>query len=178
MHQKEENLTKNHITPMVSEIYTIESTKKTQVSSWIAFCRETKKKVRETSRLRNLNIINRNPQRNCTFMNSISVFPFHSQLRFVSNNLINLDILIIKSIYEISLVSSKTFPYKFLTDKAWCFKLVWQVLLAGSTYKVYKKEENSDIICIWSDICLLLFLKLILWAGGIGGGKKSSLINL
>ncbi len=143
-----------------------------------SFFMNCKNKGKETSSLRNLKIISRNPQRNCTSMNSFSVFPVNSQLIFVRINLINLDILIIKHKYEISLVSSKTFPYKFLTDKAWCFKLVWQVLLAGSTYKVYKKEENSDIICIWSDICLLLFLKLILWAGGIGGGKKSSLINL
>ncbi len=66
-----------------------------------------KNKGRETSSLRNLKIISRNPQRNRTFMNSISVFPFHSQLSFVSNNLINLDILLIRNIYEMSLFHQK-----------------------------------------------------------------------
>ncbi len=61
MHQKEENLTENHTTPMVSEIYiqNSQSMKKTQVCSWIAFCRKTKANV-ETSGLTNLKVICRN----------------------------------------------------------------------------------------------------------------------
>ncbi len=90
MHLKEDNLTENHTTLMISEIYTKESINEENELHFV----ERQKQCRESSSLRNLKIIPRNHQRNCTFMNSISVFPFHSQLSFVSNNLINLDILI------------------------------------------------------------------------------------
>jgi hypothetical protein len=59
MQRKEENLTENHATPMVSDIYTKnQSMKKNKVYPWKAFCRKTKTK-RETSNLRNLKIIPR-----------------------------------------------------------------------------------------------------------------------
>ncbi len=49
-----------------------ESMKKTQVCSWIAFCRKPKPMV-ETSSLRNIKIMSKKPQQNFTFMNSASL---------------------------------------------------------------------------------------------------------
>ncbi len=65
-HRKEGNLTENHTTPMVSEI---QSMKKIQVCSWIAFGGKAKTKV-ETSSLRNLKILSRN-------LNEIVLSDFH-----------------------------------------------------------------------------------------------------
>jgi hypothetical protein len=60
MHQNKEKLTENYTIPLVSEIYTTKSiNEKTQVCSWIAFCRKAKTKE-ETSSLRNLKNIPRN----------------------------------------------------------------------------------------------------------------------
>jgi hypothetical protein len=76
MHLKEENLTENHTIP-ISEIHTKQSNNEENSSLVIiGFSRMAKMKV-ETSSLRNLKIMPRKPQRNRTFMNSISVFWFN-----------------------------------------------------------------------------------------------------
>ncbi len=85
MHLKEENLTENHNTIVVSEIHTkltINQWKKRKFVSWIAFCGKAKKKV-ETSSLRNLKALPKKPQRNCIFMYSISGI-FVENLRVMS----------------------------------------------------------------------------------------------
>ncbi len=140
MHLKEDNLTENHTTPMISEIYTKESINEENEQHFV----ERQKQCRESSSLRNLKIFPGNPQRNCTFMNSISVFPFHSQRSFVSNNLLNKEI-----------VSRKVF-FKFGQTKPGVLNdYMWQVplLVQHSLQKRIKIQTQSD-----DDICFLLFL--------------------
>jgi hypothetical protein len=63
VHRKEENLTENHATPTVSEIYTNKSINEENSSLFnvheYALCRMAKTRV-ETSSLRNINIMPRN----------------------------------------------------------------------------------------------------------------------
>ncbi len=66
MRQKEENLTENHTTSMVSKIYVNEENSTLFMNS---IFQKAKTKV-ETSILKDYSQI---PQLNCTFMNSISV---------------------------------------------------------------------------------------------------------
>jgi hypothetical protein len=55
-----ENPTENYTTPMVSEIYTTQSTNKENLSLFMNSILHKDKKKAETSSLRNLNIIPRN----------------------------------------------------------------------------------------------------------------------
>jgi hypothetical protein len=76
MHQKKENLTENHTTPMVSEIYTKQSINEENSSLFINSILYKDKNEGRTLKSEKSQEYSQKPQRNGTFMNAISGYQF------------------------------------------------------------------------------------------------------